>query len=391
MLISDAAWWVIAMRLTKKPLWRVFISIFMAIQMAAVANELIGRVGPPGIQLDGHIPKTVLAIIVIWHYFVLPALLLFGFIWLSLRLVRRRRAKKAIGQDLSNTAPAREESVSRREFLGACAALVPPLLTLSLAGVARSQLNHFRVRRFTLSLPQLPRQLDGLTIAHVTDVHVGEWTHGKILRDMVNTTNSLHADLVLVTGDLINYEITDLSGAIDLIKAMSGRYGLYMVEGNHDLMQNGVEFERRVKASGLQLLLDESKISDVRGHPVQFFGMRWMDGIGKHRDHLTALQMRELMKQRQPDAFPIFLAHHPHAFDAAIAADLPLTLTGHTHGGELMLDNQIGVGPALFRYWSGLYKRKNSQLIVSNGVGNMFPIRINAPAEIVHITLRCSA
>jgi predicted MPP superfamily phosphohydrolase len=53
-----------------------------------------------------------------------------------------------------------------------------------------------------------------------------------------------------------------------------------------------------------------------------------------------------------------------------------------------MFDNQLGVGPMLFRYWSGLYQHGNSQLIVSNGVGNMFPIRINAPAEILHITLR---
>jgi len=101
-------------------------------------------------------------------------------------------------------------------------------------------------------------------------------------------------------------------------------------------------------------------------------------------------QVGELMKQRRPDAFPIFLAHHPHAFDAAAANGLPLTLTGHTHGGQLMLDKDVGVGPALFRYWSGLYKREQSQLIVSNGVGNMFPIRINAPAELVHITLRCA-
>jgi uncharacterized protein len=56
-----------------------------------------------------------------------------------------------------------------------------------------------------------------------------------------------------------------------------------------------------------------------------------------------------------------------------------------------MLGKDVGVGPSLFRYWSGYYQRKNSQLIVSNGVGNMFPIRINAPAEIAHITLRCAA
>jgi predicted MPP superfamily phosphohydrolase len=126
----------------------------------------------------------------------------------------------------------------------------------------------------------------------------------------------------------------------------------------------------------------------VRGYPVQFFGLRWVGGNAQERDQVTALQVRKLMKQRQPDAFPVLLAHHPHAFDAAIDADLPLTLAGHTHGGYLMLDSQHGLGPALFRYWSGLYTRGGSQMIVSNGVGNWFPIRINAPAEIVHITLR---
>ena len=70
--------------------------------------------------------------------------------------------------------------------------------------------------------------------------------------------------------------------------------------------------------------------------------------------------------------------------------DLPLTLAGHTHGGEFMFDSKHGLGPALFRYWSGLYTRGRSQMIVANGVGNWLPIRINAPAEIVHLTLRCA-
>ena len=95
-------------------------------------------------------------------------------------------------------------------------------------------------------------------------------------------------------------------------------------------------------------------------------------------------------KLREPDAFPIFLAHHPHAFDAAVRENLPLTLSGHTHGGQLMLTPDLGPGPMLFRYWSGLYKRNNSQLVVSNGVGNMFPLRLNAPAEVIHLTLRCA-
>ncbi len=386
MLGLDLIWWFIAMRLFKKPWGRAFLSVFMALQVAAITNELIGRLGMENVDIRS---KVILSVTIIWHYLALPALAAIGCAFVCVKIFRRYRAKKV---DPNKTAvpPANTEGVSRREFLGACAALTPPLLTFGLTGISVAQLNHFRVRRFTLSLPALPRQLDGLTIAHITDTHVGEWTHGKILQDMVNTTNSLRTDLVLMTGDLINWELSDLSGAIDLMKAMAGRYGHYMIEGNHDQYQNGPEFERRVKASGIPLLLDESVTTSVRGYPVQFFGLRWMEGLGKQRDMITSSQMTELMKQRHPDAFPILLAHHPHAFDAAVKADLPLTLSGHTHGGQLMLDNQIGVGPTLFRYWSGRYQRNRSQLIVSNGVGNMFPIRVNAPAEIVHLTLRCA-
>jgi predicted MPP superfamily phosphohydrolase len=82
------------------------------------------------------------------------------------------------------------------------------------------------------------------------------------------------------------------------------------------------------------------------------------------------------------------LAHHPHSFDAAAAAGLPLTLSGHTHGGQIMLNEQLGAGSIRFRYVSGLYRKANSNLLVCNGIGNWFPIRINAPAEILHITLR---
>ena len=138
--------------------------------------------------------------------------------------------------------------------------------------MAEAQLSHFRVRRFTLSLPTLPRALDGITIAHVTDIHVGGLTSSRVLQEMVNTTNALRPDLVLVTGDLINYELADLAEGIALVKAMEGRYGLWMVEGNHDLFDDGAEFERRIKASGVPILLNESAVASVRGYPVQFFG-----------------------------------------------------------------------------------------------------------------------
>jgi uncharacterized protein len=386
MLALDAAWWIITFRLTHKTLWRVLISLFMAVQIFAVADELLGRVSSHSIDLSLCFPQIVLATIVIWHYLALPLIVCAGFAWAWLRFIHRRRSKKAILKGTPIPAPENIDSVSRRQFIGACTALAPSVFTFGLTGIAMNQLNHFRVRRFEIVIPSLPKGLDGLTIAHVSDIHVGEWTHGRILKDLVSATNNLRADIVAITGDTINYQISDLPGALDLIKKMESRYGTWMIEGNHDLYEDAVGFDRRVKASGIPLLLDDSMVANIRGCPVQFFGIRWMEG--GNRDRVTALQVRGLMEQRQPDAFPIFLAHHPHAFDAAVEAGLPLTLSGHTHGGQLMLDNQLGVGPAMFRYWSGLYQKKDSQLVVSNGVGNMFPIRMNAPAEIVHLTLR---
>jgi predicted MPP superfamily phosphohydrolase len=97
--------------------------------------------------------------------------------------------------------------------------------------------------------------------------------------------------------------------------------------------------------------------------------------------------MANLLGKGRPDAFRILLAHHPHAFDPAADMGIPLTLSGHTHGGQIMLTPNWGAG-RVFKYWSGLYEKDRAKLVVSNGVGNWFPLRIGAPAEIVHLTLR---
>jgi predicted MPP superfamily phosphohydrolase len=295
------------------------------------------------------------------------------------RMARRRHN--------SNSAPTDADGVlSRRQFLGVALATAPPMLNLSLATIAIRQLYHFRVRRFILPIAGLPRDLHGLTIAQVSDVHVGRFTSGRVLREVVRVVNEFRADLVLLTGDLINDALADLNHGLELVRSMEGRSGVYLIEGNHDLIENGAEFERRVKQSGIPFLLDESTVVTVRGAPVQLLGLRWTR-VRENRDAAISASVHRLITQRQPESFPILLAHHPHAFDAAAEALLPLTLSGHTHGGQLMLNDQWGFGPALFRYWSGLYTRGTSNLIVSNGVGNWFPLRVRAPAELVHLKL----
>jgi predicted MPP superfamily phosphohydrolase len=276
---------------------------------------------------------------------------------------------------------------TRRQALFAAASVaVPPLLTGVGVTVGMRQLPHFRVRRIELALRSLPAELDGVTIAHVTDVHIGRFTRQHMLPAIADATNALKADLVLLTGDLIDLSLADLPAGIDFIRKLDPRSGLFMCEGNHDLIENPYAFESRVRQAGLPLLLDEAQELTLRGRTVQVLGATWGRGDSAHVGAVS-----RMLRLRRPDAFQILLAHHPHAFDPAAAVGIPLTLAGHTHGGQLMLNERLGAGPVMFRYWSGAYRHDDAALVVSNGVGNWFPLRINAPAEIVHITLRSAA
>jgi predicted MPP superfamily phosphohydrolase len=382
MVSLDIVWWIVLSRLTNHA-GRVIISIFMLAMMVGLIVIIAARMSRSG--WDRLVPKFAVSAIFIWHFIGLGLFTLIGLLLIPI----------LVGQKIiSHKSPtASEHSVksgewSRREFVRFSAALVPPVLTFGLTGLALHQLNRFRVRRFVLPIPDLPSALDGTTIAQVSDMHVGRFTKGEVLEKTVRTVNELRADLVLLTGDLINDALADLDTGLGLARRMEARFGVAIIEGNHDLIENPREFETRVRASGIPFLLDQSMTIDVHGVRIQLLGLSWTRGYGKDRDAAIGADVRKLLLQRENDTFPILLAHHPHAFDAAADAGIPLTLSGHTHGGQLMLNEQLGFGPALFHYWSGLYQRGASKLIVSNGVGNWFPLRVNAPAEIVHITLR---
>jgi predicted MPP superfamily phosphohydrolase len=383
MVSLDILWWIVLARATNHA-GRIVLSIFMVAMLLGLVAIIAARMSRAG--WDRMIPKFAVSAIFIWHFIGLGLLALIGValipILLGQKIISRRAPAKIERAETS--------AWSRRDFLRFTGAMLPPLFTFSLTGIAMAQLNKVRVRRFVLPIVDLRAELEGMTIAQVSDVHVGRFTKGEVLEKTVRLVNEMQADLVLLTGDLINDALADLDTGLELARRMEARFGLAIIEGNHDLIENPREFETRVRASGIPFLLDESMIVDVRGVSVQLLGLSWTRVYGEGRDAAIGTAVRKLLEQREADAFPILMAHHPHAFDAAVDAQLPLTLSGHTHGGQLMLNEQLGFGPAMFRYWSGLYRKDRSQLIVSNGVGNWFPLRANAPAEIVHLTLRGS-
>lgn len=381
---ADLLWWQRADRWARRMRhalgWRLLVGLFMGGQIALVLWILGGRV--PAVSSLGRPPQFLSAAAYLWHLLILPAswvlVAIAALLFVAWRLMRR------LGAPSRRVASTEAETATRRRFLGMLTTATPVLLTGGGAAYSRTQLREFRIRPIRVVLPSLPPELDGLRIALVSDLHVGTFTSGQTVKDVVEQTNRLDADLVLLPGDLINNDLADLSDALDAVCNMQSRHGSYLCVGNHDLIEDGAEFIRRVRTR-VPLLVNESRIVPIRGQHVQLLGLTW----NRDEDRIEN-SVRELARRIAPGAFPILLAHHPHAFDAAAAVGISLTVSGHTHGGQLMLGDAVGFGPLMYRYWSGLYRKpapNGASLVVSNGVGNWFPLRIGAPAEIIHLTL----
>jgi predicted MPP superfamily phosphohydrolase len=354
---------------------RTALAVFIALQMLGLVIMFGARAF--GFQPGTGLGRPLLSLLMIWNMLLAMPAAVISVAWLLVWL-----AISGLGTSHELSAPART--------VGLLVAGLPFAVALISTVVSVWQLNHFRVQRLTLEIPRLPEALRGFTIVHLSDLHIGKLTRGKVLDDIVAETNRLDADLVLLTGDLINFSLEDLPTAIALLRRMKSRHGLYFCEGNHDLIEDEARFEVQTKASNVGLLLHETATVMVKGQVVQVLGLRWDDAMrqrGKTAGATPYEPIRDMLAKGTPGAFSILLAHHPDAFDAAAEAGIPLTLAGHTHGGQLMLTPTIGFGPWLYRYWSGLYQKGASQLIVSNGTGNWFPLRLNTPAEIIHLTL----
>lgn len=377
--VLSLVWWIWADRRLGKLRagrgWRIALGMTVLILIAGFAWIVLGRMEVVTLA----IPAPLYAVVLLWAVIFMPFLALPSMLGWSLWSIGRQifQRKPVVRVETEG------RKWTRRELLGTMAVATPVLATFGTMAFNLPRMMRFRIREMTVSIPDLPRALDGMRIAHVTDTHVGKFTRGKVLDDIAAATNRLDADLVLFTGDLIDSSIHDLPAAVRMLKSIKPGSGMFVIEGNHDLFDDAAGFEKGVREGGLALLRNQAATVTVRGVQVQLLGIVW-----NHEQEEMIRDVDTVAKLRDPAAFPILMAHHPHAFDRAAEHGFPLTLSGHTHGGQIMLTPGFGAGSVMFRYWSGLYQKAGRSLIVSNGVGNWFPLRMNAPAEIIHLTLK---
>jgi predicted MPP superfamily phosphohydrolase len=269
------------------------------------------------------------------------------------------------------------EGMSRRKFLYLVSYGALPATALGMGLHGLETRHDLRVRRYDIRIANLPPEWEGFTIAHVSDLHSGLFVGPERLKIISDATNDLKADLVVVTGDLINREMKEFPAALAAIQRMESRLGTYLCEGNHDTIPGPRVLVAECLRNQLRMLYNTCAIIPGQGSRLLLGGLSW----SRTFDMETRPGMvGDLFPFRQPGDVRVLLAHHPDLFD--IARDADLVLSGHTHGGQIMFGDNIGLGRLRFRYCSGPFYRDQTTMIVSNGCGDWFPCRIGAPAEI---------
>ena len=243
-----------------------------------------------------------------------------------------------------------------------------------------------RLTRVDVPIGTLPPALDGLRIVHVTDLHLGPTAHREALRDALDRVNGLDPDLVCVTGDIVDSPATDMDHWLPELERLRARHGVFAVLGNHD----GRAGSDRV-AVGLRthtswrVLRDEVAAVEIDGARLHLVG------LDDRKAPATAAMLPGLLATVPPDEPCVLLVHQPVAFPTAAAAGIPLTLSGHTHGGQIAVPGLPGLNPArllMTRFDAGTFASGRSVLHVNCGLGTSGQrVRIAAPREITVVTL----
>lgn len=253
------------------------------------------------------------------------------------------------------------------------------------------------VEKVSISSPKIPEAFKGYRIVQLTDFHIGTYALApKTVDRIVEKVNSLHPDLIVFTGDLVNSYSEEIQQFKDVLSRFKAKDGVYSVIGNHDYcLYRGYtapetpaqELARVVateEACGWRVLRNEAVQLHRGNDSIALVGV---DNAGGKR-FTDQSDLPKAVKGLKADDFKILLSHDPSHWRREVlpASDIDLTLSGHTHAMQFKL---FGWSPSVWTYpeWGGLYREGERQLYVSTGIGENIAFRFGAYPQIVLITL----
>ncbi|MDC0741646.1 metallophosphoesterase [Polyangium mundeleinium] len=244
-----------------------------------------------------------------------------------------------------------------------------------------------RVEHVEVPLSKLPRALDGFRIAQISDVHVGPIVGRKFLERVVSKVNDLDADVVVITGDLVDGSVEDLAHDVAPLASLASTFGTFFVTGNHEYHAGAPEWCAHLPTLGVRVLRNEHVVLDRDGHGLDLAGID--DYEATHFDIGHGANLARATAGRDARRPLILLAHQPKAIHEAVRYEVDLQLSGHTHGGQLWpLRWLLRLSDP---FVAGLGRLGDTRVYVSRGTGHSGPpMRLGAPAEITHIVLRAT-
>lgn len=293
--------------------------------------------------------------------------------------------------------------ISRSEFLSRMALVVGSLPFISLVWGMAKGATDYQVKRVTLRFPNLPASFHGFKILQISDLHTGSFQSKEPLQRAVRMINAQKADLVFMTGDLVNNVATEVEEHIDTLAQIQSELPIFSILGNHDY-GDYVEWESpEAKRANLQrlmnnhakigwrLLMDEHHQIERNGEKIAVLGVQnW--GAQMRFPKYGNLAQAHAGSHEAP--FKILLSHDPSHWDAQVVnyPDIDLTLSGHTHGMQFGV-NLPGFkwSPVQYAYkeWAGLYQRGKQYLYVNTGLGFLgYPGRVGFLPEITVFELQ---
>jgi len=231
----------------------------------------------------------------------------------------------------------------------------------------------------------LPPSLHGFTIAQISDIHVGPTIRGDYLQAIVDAVNRLGADVVAVTGDLVDGGVQDLAAHVAPLAALRSRHGTFFVTGNHEYYSGAAAWIAELRRLGVQVLLNEHVLLRQGDATVVLAGVT--DHGAHHFDPAQRSDPQAAVAGAPPDAaVRVLLAHQPRSAEEAERAGFQLQLSGHTHGGQFWPWNHFV--RLQQPYTAGLHRLRGLWIYVSRGTGYWGPPkRFGAPSEITQLRL----
>ncbi len=240
------------------------------------------------------------------------------------------------------------------------------------------------VRRVDVPIANLRSELNGFTIAQISDIHVGATIKHDYLAAIVNAVNGLHADMIAITGDLVDGSVAALAGDVKPLAQLKARHGAYFVTGNHEYYSGVEAWTPHLQRLGLHVLMNQHEV--IRHDGAQMVVAGVTDYSAGHFSPDHASDPVRALAGAPADTFKLLLAHQPRSAPAAEAAGFDVQLSGHTHGGQFLPWNFFVRLQQPFT--AGLKRLGKLWVYTSRGTGYWGPpLRLGAPSEITLLRL----